>query len=114
LIALLLPLTAACAETVVPADLVGTWATDAETHADRALRITPDSLFIGTGPGVVQAYRIVSVHRYGWNGDSSIRIDYERQGLDNTLRLTLDPDSAFFRLASRPAMVWRRSGKAGP
>lgn len=113
LLALALPLAAACAEPVVPAELIGTWGTSAETHANRALRITPDSLFIGTGPGMIQAYRITGIARYGWNNDGSIRIDYERQGLDNSLRLTLDPDSALLRLANRPGMVWRKT-IAGP
>jgi hypothetical protein len=114
LITLALPFAAACAEAVVPAELIGTWSTDATTHADRALRITPDSLFVGTGPGVIQAYRITGIQRYGWNGDGSIRIEYERQGLENALRLTLDADSALLRLANRPGMIWRRTGTAGP
>jgi hypothetical protein len=112
--ALLVLSTFACAESAVPDRLIGTWYTDVESHADRRFRVTHDSLFLETAPGVMQAYRITAVRHYGGTGERAIRIDYERQGLDNTLRLQLDADSALVRLASRPSMVWRLTGEDGP
>lgn len=104
----------ACAEPVVPDRLLGTWFTNAESHADRRFRITPDSLYLETAPGVMQAYGITSVTHFGWTGDGGIRIDYERQGLSSTFRLRLDADSALIRLDSRPSMVWRLAGNDAP
>jgi hypothetical protein len=112
--ALLVLSTFACSESAVPDRLIGTWYTDVESHADRRFRVTHDSLFLETAPGVMQAYRITAVRHYGGTGERAIRIDYERQGLDNTLRLQLDADSALVRLASRPSMVWRLTGEDGP
>ena len=107
-------LVGACAEAEVPSGLVGTWATSAASHADRTFRITPDSLFLDSGPGVQQAYRITSVKRYGWAGGGGIRIDYERGDLANTLRLEMNSDSAFVRLANRREIIWRRLSTSTP
>lgn len=92
----------ACRQTDLPTELIGTWATTVQSHADRRFRITNDS------------HRIISVTRYGWAGQGTIRIDYERNGLENTLRIELDPDSATVRLTNKREMVWRRQNTSVP
>lgn len=97
----------------VPKALLGTWVTDAPTHADRVFIVRPDALVFGTGAySVKNAYAIDSVEPLtpgeGWTPFRiSIReLDSEITSIEVAHRRGATPE---LRFLNRPE-IWRPEG----
>ena len=109
------PLLAGCSARLeqIPAELVGTWTTDAPDYAGRYLEISATGLSFGTGDG-----------RANWNSLRGARIESNDDGtlyvlhydsVDGApaeLSIAYSPELDAIRLAHREA-VWTRAGRHG-
>jgi hypothetical protein len=98
----------ACGKASVPDELIGAWGTTTAQYADRGFRLTPDSLYLITGPGGHEAYRVKAVARRDERDRRRYDVTYANDIRKFDLRLYYHPAEGVVRLASRNQMVWTR------
>ena len=101
----------ACARTApnLPAQLLGTWQTNAPAYAGRSLFIASRSLAFSTGPSASNTYSVRS-HESLRESDGSLLVvvSYRGEGGDMSLRLRLLPTNPpSLQLGERPER-WSR------
>ena len=92
-----------------PAEVLGTWTTEAPEYADRAFTITDSTLTLYQGEGRSVTGQIVSARREARTGWTEVALEYEQSGSRMTFSFQYF-QSGEIRLANQEHMVWRRKG----
>jgi hypothetical protein len=96
----------------VPKELLGTWVTDAPTHADRTFVIRPDAVVFGTGAYSRENYSLADIEAMepaeGWKPYRlSIReLDAEISSIEVAYRTGATPELRFRNRSE----IWRPEG----
>ena len=106
---LTIPCVAGCHSDVRTPELTGEWSADAPQYRDRGLRITDDSIILGVGPGLNDAYRLRAVDRTTERDRVRFDITYTNAvGRKHDFRVYYYPAEQVLRLGSRANVVWRQ------
>lgn len=90
-----------------PAEVLGTWMTEAPEYADRTFAITDTTLTLHQGEGRSVTHRIVAVQREAYSGWTEFTFDYDQAGSRLTFSFQyFEPGE--IRLRNQEHMVWRR------
>ena len=113
-LAVLLLLQPSCERAVrdpVPEELLGTWTTDNERYADRALQFTQNSILFHTGPGKFElaGFGIVDIQvEETDNGRRTYDIGYAEETGVTRFELLFEPIRETLRLKNQPLLIWTR------
>ena len=120
LAAVVLPLQLSCDGAVrdpVPDELLGTWTTDNERYADRALQFTESSILFHTGPGKFElaGFGIVDIQVEELdNGRRTYDVGYAEETGVTRFELDYEPIREIVQLKNQPLVIWTRQAPEDP
>lgn len=96
-------------QTVVPAQLRGTWAAEGELYAGRTMEIGREEISFSSGDGQSSLHPIQGIFAERLESETRFAIDYVMDsGGEYRLHLILDHASGQLRLAGRQQVSWNR------
>lgn len=96
-------------EETLPAELLGTWASDDPSYEGRFMQIFKDRIYFGTGEGEPRPNSIIAVSTEYQDDLAICTIDYqEPSGDEYRLRLRYRFSEDTLRLANRSRVTWKR------
>ena len=91
-----------------PAELQGTWRTDAEAYADRFMAIRANDMVMGFGAEAPEAFLpLVAIRTWRGEGFNAYALDYGDPDGPQSMEVHVYPDGTL-RLRNPDDVVWRR------